>query len=74
MAAWRVLNGAFFLPPPLITPSGRHCITLPRKLSSVFCNYLISFIAFLSYIIHELQFLCIVQRDPALTAFQLAPL
>lgn len=58
---------------PFITPSGRHCITLYRKLSSVFCNYFIYFIISLNYIIHELYFLCIVQRDPALLAFQLAP-
>ena len=58
---------------PFITPSGRHCITLYRKLSSVFCNYFIYFIICLNYIIHELYFLCIVQRDPALLAFQLAP-
>ena len=72
MGAWRVLKCRFSRT-PFITPSGRHCITLHRKLSSVFCNCFIYFIVQLNYIIHELYFLCIVQRDPALFAFQLAP-
>ena len=72
MGAWRVLKCRFSRT-PFITPSGRHCITFYRKLSSVFCNYFIYFIISLNCIIHELYFLCIVQRDPALLAFQLAP-
>lgn len=72
MGAWRVMKCRLSRT-PFITPSGRHCITLYRKLSSVFWNYFIYFIIRLDYIIHELYFLCIVQRDPALFAFQLAP-
>lgn len=41
--AWRVMKCRFSRT-PFITPSGRHCITLYRKLSSVFCNRYIYFI------------------------------